>query len=63
MSRGGDEILHTTSTAARRLGKSEDWVRELFDTGRLHGQRDAAGRRLIPESEIDRMRQKTKNET
>ena len=48
------EQFETTATAARRLGCSEAWVRQLFDRGKLHGVKDASGRRLIPRSEVDR---------
>jgi len=47
-----DESIHGVSSAAREIRRSEKTVRELFDSGRLRGIRDAAGRRLIPADAI-----------
>lgn len=53
---GRSELLYTISTAARELGRCEGWVRGRVDSGELRGFRDAIGRRLIPSSEIERVR-------
>ncbi len=49
------EVLVPTGLAARRLALSPERIRELCDQGRLAHVRDASGRRLIPEAEIERM--------
>jgi molybdopterin-binding protein len=42
--------------AARRLGISLDTLRRWDRTGKIRTRRDAANRRLVPVSEIDRLR-------
>jgi molybdopterin-binding protein len=44
--------------AARLLGVSVDTVRRWHDQGRIRARRDAANRRRIPVSEIDRLRRR-----
>jgi len=55
MAKVADEVWNTTSTTARQLRLSEQTIREMFDSGRLQGRRDATGRRLIPQGEVDRV--------
>jgi len=47
---------HTIGEAARRLGVSVDTVRRWDRQGRIRTRRDAANRRLVPHSEIERLR-------
>lgn len=47
--------LYTASEAARALGVSLDTLRRWDRTGRIRTRRDAANRRLVPRSEIDRL--------
>jgi molybdopterin-binding protein len=42
--------------AARRLGISLDTLRRWDRAGKIRTRRDAANRRVVPESEIDRLR-------
>lgn len=46
----------TASEAARALGVSLDTLRRWDRTGRIRTTRDAANRRLVPRSEVDRLR-------
>lgn len=46
----------TASEAARRLGISLDTLRRWDRAGRIRTTRDAANRRLVPETEIRRLR-------
>jgi molybdopterin-binding protein len=46
----------TASEAARALGISLDTLRRWDRTGRIRTERDAANRRLVPASEIRRLR-------
>jgi molybdopterin-binding protein len=48
--------LVPASEAARRLGISLDTLRRWDRRGRIHTQRDSANRRLVPLSEIHRIR-------
>ena len=48
--------LLTSSEAARALGISVDTLRRWDRAGRVRSQRDAANRRLVPASEIRRLR-------
>ena len=50
------ETLYTTSGAARALLTSEATVRAKVDRGVIKALRDSSGRRLITQSEIDRLR-------
>ncbi len=52
MTKTADEMLHTTSTAARELRLSEETVRTLCDRGMLRSVRDGVGRRLITSGAI-----------
>ncbi len=47
---------HTIGEAARLLGVSVDTVRRWDRQGRIRTRRDAANRRLVPVSEIERLR-------
>jgi molybdopterin-binding protein len=48
--------LLTSSEAARALGVSVDTLRRWDRAGRLRTERDAANRRLVPASEVRRLR-------
>jgi molybdopterin-binding protein len=48
--------LLTASEAARALGVSLDTLRRWDRAGRIRTRRDSANRRLVPRSEIDRLR-------
>jgi molybdopterin-binding protein len=50
------EQRDTASEAARALGISLDTLRRWDRDGRIHTERDAANRRLVPRSEIERLR-------
>jgi molybdopterin-binding protein len=47
---------YTAAEAARALGISLDTLRRWDRTGRIRVQRDAANRRVVPASEIERLR-------
>jgi molybdopterin-binding protein len=47
---------YSVSEAAKTLGISVDTVRRWTNQGRLKAERDAANRRVIPASEIERLR-------
>lgn len=49
--------LYGISAAARLVGVSESTLRRYADSGVVALQRDSAGRRLFPFSEIQRLRQ------
>ena len=51
-----DEHLHTASEAARALGISLDTLRRWDRAGRIRTQRDSANRRVVPASEVRRLR-------
>ena len=64
---GGDEVsaergLYTASEAARALGISLDTLRRWDKGGRIRTERDAANRRLVPASEVERLRGKADDE-
>jgi molybdopterin-binding protein len=48
--------LYTASEAASALGISLDTLRRWDKAGRIHVQRDAGNRRVVPASEIERIR-------
>ena len=48
--------LLTAAQAARALGISLDTLRRWDRDGRLHVERDAANRRVVPVSEVERLR-------
>src|SRR6266571_4136243 len=50
------QTLLTASEAARALGVSLDTLRRWDRAGRIRTTRDNANRRLVPRSEIDRLR-------
>jgi molybdopterin-binding protein len=47
---------YTASEAARALGISLDTLRRWDRQGRIHVDRDAANRRIVPRREIERLR-------
>jgi molybdopterin-binding protein len=47
---------YSASEAARALGISLDTLRRWDRQGRIHVERDAANRRVVPGSEIERLR-------
>ena len=47
---------YTASEAARALGISLDTLRRLDREGRFAVERDASNRRVVPETEVDRLR-------
>jgi molybdopterin-binding protein len=50
------QATYTASEAARALGISLDTLRRWDRQGRIRVRRDAANRRLVPSSEIERLR-------
>src|SRR3954466_8077636 len=50
------ERLYTAAEAARALGVSLDTLRRWDKTGRIHTERDAGNRRLVPAPEGERLR-------
>ena len=46
----------TAAEAARALGISLDTLRRWDRTGKIHVERDSANRRVVPASEIERLR-------
>jgi molybdopterin-binding protein len=54
--------LYSASEAARALGISLDTLRRWDRSGRIRTERDAANRRLVPASEIQRLRGKADDE-
>jgi molybdopterin-binding protein len=48
--------LYTAAEAARTLGVSLDTLRRWDKSGRIRTQRDAGNRRLVPASEVERLR-------
>jgi len=54
--------LYTASDAARALGISLDTLRRWDKGGRIRTVRDAANRRLVPASEVERLRGKADEE-
>jgi molybdopterin-binding protein len=51
-----EEEVYTASEAARALGISLDTLRRWDRAGRIRTQRDEANRRLVPASEVRRLR-------
>lgn len=47
--------LHSPATAGRLLGVSAERVRQLISEGRLKCLRDAAGRRIIRDRDLQRL--------
>jgi len=54
--------LYTASEAARALGISLDTLRRWDKGGSIRTERDAANRRLVPASEVERLRGKADDE-
>jgi molybdopterin-binding protein len=54
--------LYSASEAARSLGISLDTLRRWDRSGRIRTERDAANRRLVPASEVERLRGKADDE-
>ena len=50
------ERVYTAAEAARALGVSLDTLRRWDKSGRIRTERDAANRRLVPASEVERLR-------
>ena len=57
-----DRGLYSASEAARALGISLDTLRRWDRAGRIRTERDAANRRVVPASEIERLRGKADDE-
>ena len=57
-----DRAVFSASEAARALGISLDTLRRWDRSGRIRTERDAANRRLVPASEIERLRGKVDDE-
>jgi molybdopterin-binding protein len=51
-----ERVRYTASEAARALGISLDTLRRWDKAGRIRTERDAANRRVVPASEIERLR-------
>jgi molybdopterin-binding protein len=56
------KTLLTSTEAARALGISVDTLRRWDREGRIKTERDAANRRLVPASEIDRLQGREREE-
>ena len=54
---------YNVSEAAKVLGVSVDTLRRWDRTGKIKAERDSANRRVIPASEIDRLRGESGTET
>lgn len=54
--RGARKDVYTASEAARALGISLDTLRRWDRGGRIRTERDEANRRLVPASEVQRLR-------
>jgi len=50
------QAMYTAAEAARALGISLDTLRRWDRAGRIRTQRDASNRRIVPASEIDRLK-------
>ncbi|HEY8773212.1 MAG TPA: helix-turn-helix transcriptional regulator [Gaiellaceae bacterium] len=50
------QMTYTAAEAARALGISIDTLRRWDRSGRIRTKRDAANRRLVPASEIERLK-------
>ena len=57
-----ERAVYTASEAARALGISLDTLRRWDKGGRIRTERDAANRRLVPASEVERLRGKADDE-
>jgi molybdopterin-binding protein len=57
-----ERALYTASEAARALGISLDTLRRWDRAGRISTERDAANRRLVPASEVERLRGRADDE-
>jgi molybdopterin-binding protein len=57
-----DRATYTASEAARALGISLDTLRRWDKAGRIRTRRDAANRRVVPASEVDRLRGRVDDE-
>lgn len=57
-----DRATYTASEAARALGISLDTLRRWDRAGRIRTKRDHANRRVVPASEIDRLRGRSDDE-
>jgi molybdopterin-binding protein len=53
---------YSASEAARALGISLDTLRRWDKAGRIRTKRDAANRRVVPASEVDRLRGRAEDE-
>ena len=53
---------YTAGEAARRLGISLDTLRRWDRQGRIRTRRDSANRRVVPATEIDRLRGRSNHE-
>ena len=53
---------YSASEAARALGISLDTLRRWDKAGRIRTERDAANRRVVPASEVDRLRGRAEDE-
>lgn len=49
--------IHTTGSLARECGISERTVKNYADAGLLSAIRDESGRRLFPETDVQRVRE------
>jgi molybdopterin-binding protein len=57
-----ERSLYSASEAARALGISLDTLRRWDRDGRIRTERDSANRRLVPASEVERLRGKADDE-
>ena len=57
-----ERATYTASDAARALGISLDTLRRWDRSGRIRTERDSANRRLVPASEVERLRGKADDE-
>ena len=57
-----ERALYSASEAARALGISLDTLRRWDRSGRIRTERDAANRRLVRASEVERLRGKADDE-
>jgi len=57
-----DRSVYSASEAARALGISLDTLRRWDRVGRIRTERDSANRRLVPASEVERLRGKPDDE-
>ena len=57
-----ERALYSASEAARALGISLDTLRRWDRSGRIRTERDSANRRLVPASEVERLRGRADDE-